>query len=147
MASRAVLVDLDGTVWDSHPFYVDALKTLADVPRSPTIERLQHGANLVGILKENSVGLGRFVTTCRNTADQLSIYPNVRETLQLLSDRGCLLGAVTNLPARLATPLLAETQLTELFGWIQTATRGIPSKPHPGLILRALRELARIIHE
>ena len=68
------------------------------------------------------------------------LYPGARDAIEALARRpDTLLGIATGKSRRGVAALLAEHDLTGRFVTIQTADTA-PSKPHPGMVLEALRE-------
>ena len=53
------------------------------------------------------------------------------------------MGAVTNLPGWLVTPMTEATGIDEYFEVVVTPRPGVPAKPQPHGIRRALREMGR----
>jgi len=138
MALRAVLIDLDGTLWDSAPWFAYLL--------SP--EDAAERRRLAGALCDPAAGLraasliaerytkSRFAAACTDEASRLALYPGASDVLQRLHEH-VRLGVVTNLPGWIASPMLAAQGIDELFTHVQTAQRGVPPKPHPAGITRA----------
>ena len=53
------------------------------------------------------------------------------------------MGVVTNLPGWLVTPMAEATGIDKYFGVIMTPRPGVPAKPQPHGIRKALREMGR----
>ena len=115
-----MLFDLDGTVWDSIPFYARLLEDMGGPPAATTCFDLQDGGNIVAAV-ERWTTRTRFKHACANRADELALYEGARETLQSLQSGGVALGAVTALPAWIAEPLVLGTGLDAVFRVVQTA--------------------------
>lgn len=68
--------------------------------------------------------------------------PGAAELIRRLSDRGFLLGVVTNNSARAASHYLESQGLRACFDVVHGRTREVDlMKPHPDVVLRALRSL------
>lgn len=137
MALQAVLLDLDGTVWDSFPWYAALLAQEAARPRAELLEQLRDGGNLIRLLRECGVTRARFVRLCEQNAGDLPLYQGVRAGIEELVKREVPIAAVTSLSGRLAEPMLIGTGLRTHFG----ATVYAAKKPHPGAALEALELL------
>lgn len=141
MALQAILLDLDGTIWDSYPFYASLIAELCSITAEEALLELQSGTSIVQLLNTQGLGNSRFIKLCKVKADTLKLYPSVVETIGELHDRYSM-AVVTNLPGWITNVLLESAKLLDSFDYIQTATRGIPSKPRPHLIRRALNQLS-----
>jgi len=137
MAADALLFDLDGTLWDSHPWY--ALVAGESHPRRAReiVQHLRAGGNVVTLLRARGVSRTGFLHRCGANIDRLVLYEGVVETLDRLAIRGVRLGSVTNLPAWLAEPMLVGSGLASLFATNKWAAR----KPSPASLLTAARVL------
>lgn len=139
MALDAALFDLDGTLWDSAPWYAQWIGRAADVDPHDIEAGLKSGGNLIGLLRQHKVGRAGFVRTLRDSGSSPLLYPGVLDTLDQLATRGVPLGVVTNLPRDIATELLDLTSLRELFSSFVPYRR--PGKPSPDPIIKAARLL------
>lgn len=134
MAPEALLFDLDGTLWDSHPFYGSVLADERDPGGAAVVEELRTGGVIVRIIRERGLARTRFVTLCLEGAARLQLYPGVREGLAELQRWSMPLGVVTNLPGWLVEPILSRIGLARYFAGTAVAAR----KPQPAGILRVL---------
>jgi chaperone required for assembly of F1-ATPase len=76
----------------------------------------------------------------RGTGFRELLYPGVEETLRTLAGRdGIVLGIATGKSRRGVAHVLARHGWVGLFATVQTADDA-PSKPHPGMLERAMRE-------
>jgi HAD superfamily hydrolase (TIGR01549 family) len=139
MAAGTLLFDLDGTLWDSHPWYGAALEAESGLTREATIARLRAGHNVVRLAREFGLTDSRFNRLCYDAVAELRLYPDVPEVLRELGERGALTGVVTNLPKRLVEPVLGDLGLLSHFATTIYAAR----KPGAGGLHRALSELCR----
>lgn len=141
VAARALLVDLDGTIWDSASWYPQVIAAVSGCKPDVPAAALLSGRPLVGVLSDHGVTDARFRKLCTHPPVALEVRDGVRETLERLGARGVRLGAVTNLPVRLAEPMLAGTGLSGLLSVVVGASRTRRGKPHPDPLLEALRQL------
>jgi phosphoglycolate phosphatase len=84
----------------------------------------------------------------RNSVDHLEpLYPGARDTLDALAARPeTLLGIATGKSQRGVRAVLGRHGLAERFATIQTSDDA-PSKPHPGMVLAAMRETGAEPHD
>lgn len=139
MAARALLFDLDGTVWDSFPWYAAVIAAqggAADVEA-----RLRAGTSVLPLAAECGLGRTRFFRACSTTAIPLRLYPGVIETLDALRARGTPLAAVTSLPRALAEAALGQSGLPGRFAAVIDAGHGRPYKPNPRPLRLALEQI------
>jgi HAD superfamily hydrolase (TIGR01509 family) len=141
MAARALLFDVDGTLWDSYPWYADLLAGLSGQAREAFVKELFAGTSVVTLAKRCGVTDGRFRLACRRCVGQLRLYAGVRETLMQLMRRGTPCAVVTSLPGRIVGPLLESLDLTEHFPVIVHAGTVRPLKPNPAPLRTAARQM------
>src|ERR1051325_1567860 len=98
MVAKALLFDLDGTLWDSYPCYGAAFQFESVFERETVIERLRAGDNVIQLAREYDISKTRLLRHCRAAIEDLALYPGVSETLNDISLGGVPLGIVTNLP-------------------------------------------------
>jgi phosphoglycolate phosphatase len=137
MAARALLFDLDGTVWDSFPWYARALAGASAASYAQVLDELRRGASIVRLLARHGVR----ETELRRPSEALRLYPGVRNTLDTLTGLGVALAAVTNLPGRIVMPMLDATGLSASVSVVIHAGNCRPLKPHPRPILAAIDQL------
>lgn len=143
MAQRTLLLDLDGTLWNSRLWYAEILARLSDGSAVELENRLASGANLPQLASECEVTNSRLARAAVNNVASLPLYEGALQTLSNLANRGTAMGVVTNLPGWLVRPLIHGKGIARYFGAIVTPRRGIPAKPKPHGILRALKEIER----
>lgn len=141
MAGRALLVDLDGTIWDSASWYPQVIAAASgcspDVPESALVG----GRPIPAVLRDHGITDARFRRLCSSPPVALTVRDGVHETLVRLQDLEIGLAAVTNLPARLASPMLAGAGLDALLSVLVAASRASRGKPHPDPLWAALAAL------
>jgi phosphoglycolate phosphatase len=158
--TRAVLVDLDGTLIDTAPDIAAAANaTLADLGCSAleigqvrsfigegiaVLVRRSLGARMSAIEAEARLApalehFERHYTSANGRYS--SLYPGVAEGLRAMRSLGLKIGCVTNKLLRFAEPLLAHFALLELIDAL-VAGDSIPAKkPDPAPVLEACRRL------
>ena len=141
MARRALLLDLDGTLWDSHPWYAEILAELGAGPAKDLEQALASGANLVRLAREAGVSRSRLGTRAKRSEKPIDLFDDVHETLLALKERGTQIGVVTNIPGWLANPLIDRAGLNDYFCVVVTRSDRVPPKPSPGGMHKALEAL------
>ncbi len=142
MAIQAVLIDLDGTLWDSAPWFARLLapSDVAAQGRVASALRTPSAGSSAARLLASRYQPAAFTRVCQEQIEALDVYPRATETLATI--RAALpLGVVTNLPGWIARPMLAATNMESTFTTIQCAARGVRSKPSPALLRMAQRAL------
>ena len=110
MDSKVVILDLDGTVWDSWPWYAQLLR----VEPEGLAGELRAGRSIASMLRQ----AGRetdFPRLARAHSDDLVLYGPVGEVLGDVVAGGVRTAVVTNLPRWMAEPMLAAKLLPERF--------------------------------
>lgn len=143
MARRTLLLDLDGTLWDSRPWYAEILARLSCGSATELECRLASGASVVRVASECGVSKSRLAREARDSGASLRLYDGVLRTLEDLTARETSMGVVTNLPGWLVRPLVQATGISGHFGAIETPRPGVPAKPKPHGIHRALGAMRR----
>ena len=143
VACSTLLLDLDGTLWNSRPWYASVLARLSVRSAAELEIRLASGTNVAALAKECGVTKYRLAKEARLSIATLRFYGGVQPTLDALRDRGTLMGVVTNLPGWLVSPMTQASGIAELFDAIVTPRPGVPAKPQPHGIRRALEEMER----
>lgn len=119
MAARALIFDLDGTLWRGHEWYATVLAGLSGDEPARLADRLASGENAFGVASSLGVSRARFVRAAGAGAAEL--YGGVAETLGELADRGVLLGVVTSLSREVAEPGLRHHGIVGRFGALEFA--------------------------
>jgi HAD superfamily hydrolase (TIGR01509 family) len=143
MAYDAVLFDLDGTLWDSAPWYAALLEADAEAQERLTIALRsgEPGHSAAKLLRRAGYTNSSFTQRCKTRGESLRLFEGAAETLVSLQAAGVRLGAVTNLPRWVAEPMLRESRVTPLCQVLATWRPG-KGKPKPDLLLEAVTELA-----
>jgi phosphoglycolate phosphatase len=139
MAS-AVILDLDGTVWDSHPFYAAVAGGSSAAERKRVLAQLKAGASAATLLKAAGVTTNSLRKLCARNGS-LSFYTDALTTIAGLSEQGTPLGVVTNLPTWIVAPMLECHGLDEMLTSVVTWGRAARRKPHPDPLLLCCKEL------
>lgn len=141
MVAKTILFDLDGTVWNSRPWYAESIAYLSGASVCEIEHRLSTGENIVQLAKVHGVSQPKLIQVATRDAKMIELYEQVRQTLETLRNRKTSLGVVSNLPGWLARPLLESNGLNEYFEIVITPCRGLPAKPKPQGILNALEQI------
>jgi phosphoglycolate phosphatase len=155
MTLRLAIFDCDGTLADSEATIVDAVRTafadhdLAEPARADISAHI--GLSLDAFLAGVAPGIdqqesSRIVASYRLHYARLRterggdpLFPGLDPLLSELHEAGILLGVATGKSRRGLGEFLEAHRLTPRFATLQTADDA-PSKPHPGMIERALHE-------
>jgi N-acetyl-D-muramate 6-phosphate phosphatase len=151
MALKAVLFDLDGTLLDTAPDMVGALnalraeQSLAPLPYDAVRSAVSHGsarvvkAGFPDASPEFALQLQqRFLEISRNALSrETRLFPGMSEVLDELESWRIKSGIVTNKPAWLTEPLLAELGLRARFACVVSGDTVAERKPHPMPMLHA----------
>ena len=141
MAATTVVLDLDGTVWDSRPWYAKTIARLSDGSTSQIGRELEAGTSVVRAAKSHGVSNARLARAAKEDGASVELYEGVLRTLDGLRARGTSIGIVTNLPGWLVRPLLEATGIGEYAGAVATPKAGILAKPQPHGVRRVLAEM------
>ena len=158
---RAVLFDLDGTLLDTAPDMAAALNALrreeglTDLSFSEIRPLVSHGAGALVCLAFAQAAdataaqlRGRFLTLYRKRLSvQTRPYDGLLDSLAGLESRGVRWGIVTNKPAWLTEPLLAQLHLSDRAAVIVSGDTLPDRKPHPAPLLHAAMRLGLEPHE
>jgi HAD superfamily hydrolase (TIGR01549 family) len=137
VAPHALLFDLDGTIWDSYPWYARILAEEVGQPEVSILDQLRRGQSIVHLLRAYRVSGSRLT----HRAAELPLFPGAREALNELDRRGVPKGVVTSLPGRLAEPFLDGLRLSASFLVVVHAGNCHALKPDPRPLLAALDRL------
>jgi len=151
----AVLFDLDGTLLDTAPDLVNALR-LVCAEQSVTPPEFDSAARQVS---NGAIGLTRLAFPDESEANQTELcarlvelyaenicvhtrpYPGMQQVIEQLIADNVPWGVVTNKLRRLAVPILETLGLLEHCRTVVGGDTAARNKPHPDPILYALEEL------
>src|SRR5690349_5610852 len=107
MAPRALLLDLDGTLWDSAPWYAEQLSRDADeqVRLAKLLSQPFGGASVAKMFKSAGFTRSR-VSAAAFSVGPPALFPDAADFLRAYKSTGGLVAIVTNLPAWLVAPLI-----------------------------------------
>jgi phosphoglycolate phosphatase-like HAD superfamily hydrolase len=141
MAPQAVVLDLDGTVWDSRPWYA-AVAGRGDAGQAGrALAQLEAGRPAAKVLREAGYSYAGFSSVCRSGQPPLTCSTGLLEALCVLRDRGVELAAATNLPAWMAMPMADACGIAPLLETIVDWGATTRHKPHPDPLLEAAARL------
>lgn len=141
MASRVVLLDLDGTVWDSFPWYSRTLERAGLAQAAETECALRQGRSLIRFGRDLGVSRSHLIRTIEDSREPIPLYPGVEASVAQLSDRGTKLGVVTSLSGAIAVPMLRRAGIHGFFRTIVHPGNCRSYKPSARPLLAALEEL------
>ena len=154
---RAVLFDLDGTLFDSERVYRDGFLRAAEQLGLPR-ETVDHHAHLCGLPRNESRVYMKSVfgadfpydawrekmweyAASVFSAGGPPVKPYAKETLTALREMGLSVAVATSSRAEIALPYLEKTGLLPLLDTAVTGERVARGKPFPDIFLLAAREL------
>ncbi len=153
---RAVIFDLDGTLVDSapdiaeavnagfgplgvKPFPVSDVKGMIGGGASVAIARAAKLAGVTLDVQTEAGVLERFMEAyARASADGRGLYPGVHDVLSALTAHGLKLALCTNKAEHITHITLEALGIAGHFRSVVAATDGLPKKPHPAMLLRAI---------
>jgi phosphoglycolate phosphatase len=140
MAVRAIIFDLDGTIWDTLPWYSRILGENGTLKAEDCVRALEGGQSIVRLIEDSGCTRSRFVAAATYSIGDLRVYPGIRKTLRELARREMPLAVFTSLPGSIADPILSATGLNGYFRSVKHAGNA-PRKPNPKGIYEAVLEL------
>ncbi|MDQ6982623.1 MAG: HAD-IA family hydrolase [Mariprofundus sp.] len=157
-----ILFDCDGTLTDSHGIIVSAMQQAFascnfPAPSGPDVNgviglslRRAVQALLGDAHQEDVLLLEQVMQSYRQhylaLEHQVRLFPDVRETLELLRARGYWLGVVTGKSHPGLVRVLETFELADFFLVLRTADC-THSKPHPAMVLESMQELGVNAHQ
>jgi phosphoglycolate phosphatase-like HAD superfamily hydrolase len=141
MAPQVVVLDLDGTVWDSRLWYAQLIGRDDPAQVSGAQARLASGASAARLLKEAGYTHARFRLACRTADPPFACFPGIMSALQQLRDYGVNLGAATSLPGWIARPMADVSGIAPLLTTLVDYGATSRHKPRPDPLLEALLRL------
>ena len=157
MTHRLIIFDCDGTLVDSQHLIVAAMEQAFDAAKRPpppreailgivglslpeAIWRLSEGEEEETVMKITDGYRDAFGALRQDPKHNEPMYEGAHDAiLKLAENDNIVLGIATGKSRRGVDKLLERFELTPYFSTIQTADDA-PSKPHPGMIERALAE-------
>ena len=147
MAAKTLLLDLDGTIWDSRPWFTATISRLGRVRESEVQAHLTKDANVIHLAHRYGISKQKLASTVHEKENMLALYEDVPRVLTQLLDRSIMMALVTNLSRTIVSPVLEVANLTNYFATIVTPRQGVRAKPNPDGISRALVEMDRCATE
>jgi phosphoglycolate phosphatase-like HAD superfamily hydrolase len=141
MAPQAVVLDLDGTVWNSRPWYAQLIGHGDSAQASQALIALASGCPAATLLKNAGYTKARFKVVCQSAALRLACFPGIIHALEQLRDSGVKLGAATNLPIWMAGPMADASGIAPLLATLVDFTATKRHKPNPAPLIEALQRL------
>jgi phosphoglycolate phosphatase len=157
---EAVVFDLDGTLVDSVGDIADALNAalyrsgLDRIDDETSVKRMvgrgsrrlvERALAVAGVAAEPEIVtslLDAFLAAYRAApCVRTSLYPGARGVLEGLRADGMRLGVCTNKPAEITDAILDRLAIGALFHSVVGGGQGLPLKPAPHMLERALAEL------
>ncbi|MFQ5959603.1 MAG: HAD-IA family hydrolase [Alphaproteobacteria bacterium] len=153
---RLVVFDCDGTLVDSQHVIVEAMRRSFAAKRLPPPEA-EAVRRVVGLSLQTAIAAlwpdgadddvaalthdyrKTFLALRAQPEHHEPLYPGAAEAIAALDDAGYLLGVATGKSRRGLSATLERFGLLERFVTLQTADDA-PSKPHPGMLERAMAE-------
>lgn len=165
MSVKAIGFDLDGTLVNSLPGLAKALDRMLISLGSPvagemlTARWIGNGADILikralswaslphdkHSLKQARQLFDQFY--CKEYQSGTSLYPNVSETLAILSKNRYKMALVTNKPTPFVTPILEQLNINHYFSTVIGGDDVIVKKPHPAPIYLILGQLGLLSEE
>jgi phosphoglycolate phosphatase-like HAD superfamily hydrolase len=134
VARPALLFDLDGTVWDSHPWFAVIIGKDNEAARDVALNALRGRKPAATLLRRAGISKSQFARLSRGDV-LVETYPTVIHTLEALGRARRPLGAVTNLPGWIANEMVDGLRMRRFFGSVVTYERTTLRKPHPDPLL------------
>src|SRR5258708_6598083 len=142
MAADAIVFDVDGTLWDSAPFFSAVLGDLAGVTHEALKEKLLRGDSIVTMVTQHGVSRQGFRRACMERSEELDLFDGIEETLERLRAADIPMGIVTSLPGEMILiPLLEAKELSRLFRTVIHAGNCRQRKPNATGLRAALNAL------
>ncbi|GMG88467.1 HAD-IA family hydrolase [Biformimicrobium ophioploci] len=153
---RAVLFDLDGTLFDTAPDFTVVLNeirqqdNLPPLPESAVREVVSNGTRAMvklgfdvnegdaGFIELRDRFLARYLT---HLAEKTVLFPGLENLIDKLAEHGIAWGIVTNKPELYTVPLMAAFDYLPTPGAVICPEHAERRKPHPDPILLACRKI------
>lgn len=139
MAARAVVFDLDGTLWDSRPVFAHALSACSGSSEADLRQILDRGENVVRLARVCRASNSVLISGVNEVLSSAILYDGIDRVLAELSARDVALGTYSSLPEWIVRPMLEALRLRRYFRTMVCAGNRT-RKPNPEGILRLLRD-------
>ncbi len=144
MAAETILLDLDGTVWNSRPWYAETIACLSGVSCDEVERKLLSGKPIVQLAREHCVSKSNLVKSATENAESLVLTVQAGKTDPEGSPGPRNSDWCCNEPARVACQAFAGVQGFKRVLFVTITPRwGIQAKPRPHGIFSALEEIGR----
>ncbi len=140
MDADALIADLDGTVWDSRPWYASLIASVSGMERREVRSLIETMPVPTVIDRIPGVSRGSFQRAMAEHIDSLRIYESVESTLSELQRSSLAMAAATSLPGWIAETMLSLTGLEAFFQAVSDASTP-PRKPSSAVTAGLLNEL------
>lgn len=140
MAAQALILDLDGTLWDSAPWFAGGLETDPKAVDQLSAT-LRSKGNIVREIQRVGITRSRLLKTAQARSGPPPLFPGMHSALEDILSRGAQLAVATSLPGSLAVPMLELAGLNRLFVSVIHAGLCRVPKPNPTSIQLALAQL------
>lgn len=131
MAALAFVFDLDGTIWDSAPWFARIIERERGIAARESQAKLHNGTSIISLIANVGLGRTRFGRLIVDDCASLRLYPDVPEVLRALAKKNVALGVFTSLPRDITEPLLKAVGLSPFFAAIVHAGNCRARKPNP----------------
>jgi phosphoglycolate phosphatase-like HAD superfamily hydrolase len=141
MAVRAFIFDLDGTLWDSFPWYASIISGTGRIEYDEALRDLSRGIPVARLLHSSGISSTNLRAVCASIAPQSHLYPGVKDTLNAFKTEKIPLEIVTTLPGWMASPILDGLRISEYITEVIDYGKTARHKPHPDPLLAVLTQL------
>ena len=138
MAARALIFDLDGTIWNSHPLYARLIELSGGPAVAHTERALRNGWNAARLLRASGLDGVHYQAAIDLYSPGLQLYQSAQNCLASLNLRGMPLGVVTSLPSWIWHPMIKAAHIDGFIGPIEGWKRGYSKASAIRLVLRTL---------